>query len=265
MFTRFTNLEGILHTPMCCKCEQEIVPIADSQLRSRIPILRIRICTGGPICVTDLQCTLVHSPCLRWNAHFVFMFKLSPELLLALLDLRDILPQLKLGRVVVAVSQIDLERSHLLESVSVLISNLDVQIIDRLGLEVQARPDARRGTIRDGHNARQLVNHKQIGTVTGEPVTERASAKVARVEVRRGDGGDSGARLRRLGDGRRVHGLREAGAVVVDVDDGDDDGRGGGEPLARPLLLGREDEDELALVGVFVVERRLLQADRRGN
>jgi hypothetical protein len=49
MFTGITNLDGILHTPTCCECEQEISPNVDSQLVARIPILRIRIRTGGPI------------------------------------------------------------------------------------------------------------------------------------------------------------------------------------------------------------------------
>jgi hypothetical protein len=59
MFMRITNLEGILHTPTCCECKQEIRPTVVLRLRPRIPILRIRICTGGPIRETDLQCTLV--------------------------------------------------------------------------------------------------------------------------------------------------------------------------------------------------------------
>ncbi len=60
MFTRITNLDGILHTPMCCECEQEISPTEYSRLGARISILGIRICTGGPICATDSRCTLVH-------------------------------------------------------------------------------------------------------------------------------------------------------------------------------------------------------------
>ncbi len=59
MFVRITNLEGILRTPMCCECEQEISPTVDSQLGLRIPKLRIRLRTGGPIRMTDSQCTLV--------------------------------------------------------------------------------------------------------------------------------------------------------------------------------------------------------------
>jgi hypothetical protein len=59
MFTQIINLDGILRTPTWCKCEQEISPNVDSQLGEHIPILRIRIHTGGPICATDLRCTLV--------------------------------------------------------------------------------------------------------------------------------------------------------------------------------------------------------------
>ncbi len=59
MFTRITNLDRILSKTMCCECEQEISPTVDSQLGACIPILRIRICMGGPICATDLRCTLV--------------------------------------------------------------------------------------------------------------------------------------------------------------------------------------------------------------
>jgi hypothetical protein len=54
-----TNLEGILHTPTCSECKQEISPAVDLWLGLHIPILRIRICTGGPIRMTDLQCMLV--------------------------------------------------------------------------------------------------------------------------------------------------------------------------------------------------------------
>jgi hypothetical protein len=59
MLTCITNFEGIPHTPACCECAQEISPTIDSQLESRIPTLRIRIGTGGPIRVADLQCTIV--------------------------------------------------------------------------------------------------------------------------------------------------------------------------------------------------------------
>jgi hypothetical protein len=52
-------LDGILHTPMCCECEQEISPTVDLRLGAPIPILRIKICTGGPIHATELQFTLV--------------------------------------------------------------------------------------------------------------------------------------------------------------------------------------------------------------
>jgi hypothetical protein len=60
MFTRITNLEGILHTPTCCECKQEISLTVNLRLGSRIPILKIRIHTGGLICVTDSQCMLVY-------------------------------------------------------------------------------------------------------------------------------------------------------------------------------------------------------------
>jgi hypothetical protein len=65
MFTRITNLDGILRTPTCCECEQEISPNVDSQLVAHIPILRIRIHTGGPIRATDSRCTLVIPPTPR--------------------------------------------------------------------------------------------------------------------------------------------------------------------------------------------------------
>ncbi len=56
---QITNADGIFHTPTCCKCEQEISPNVNSRLGVRIWILRIRICTGGPIRATGLRCTLV--------------------------------------------------------------------------------------------------------------------------------------------------------------------------------------------------------------
>jgi hypothetical protein len=61
MFTHITNLDGVHHTPMCGECKEEISPTVDWRLGARIPILRIRICTGGLICATDSQCTLVKS------------------------------------------------------------------------------------------------------------------------------------------------------------------------------------------------------------
>ncbi len=66
MFSQITNLDGILHMPTCCECKQEISPTVDPRLGARIPILRIRIRRGGPICVTDSQCTLVMSE-YSWN------------------------------------------------------------------------------------------------------------------------------------------------------------------------------------------------------
>jgi hypothetical protein len=59
MFTQITNFDGTLLTPSCCECEQEISPNVNSRLEARIPILRIRIHTGGPIRATDSLCTLV--------------------------------------------------------------------------------------------------------------------------------------------------------------------------------------------------------------
>jgi hypothetical protein len=60
MFMRITNIDDILHTHTCCECEQEISPNVDLRLGARIPTLRIRIRTGGPICATDLRCTQVY-------------------------------------------------------------------------------------------------------------------------------------------------------------------------------------------------------------